>query len=57
MWVNEEGLLKKMPTNELASMIAGQHIVGPVVVFTNSDVDDDWSNPYGTEDLQVQSDE
>lgn len=32
MWVNEEGLLQGLPENIAASMIAGQRIVGDVVI-------------------------
>lgn len=31
--VNEEGVLKNMPENEVASEMAGQYLVGPVVMI------------------------
>lgn len=34
--VNEEGMLKQMPVNAVASRLAGQMLVGPVVVLENS---------------------
>lgn len=34
MYVDEEGLLKGLPQNNAASALAGQRIVGPVVVIT-----------------------
>lgn len=33
MLVNEEGLLYNLPWNEHASIIAGQHIVGPAILI------------------------
>ena len=33
MLVNEEGLLKGMPVNRTASLIAGMNIVGPVLIL------------------------
>jgi hypothetical protein len=32
MLVNEEGLIHSLPYNKIATMIAGQHIVGDVLV-------------------------
>ena len=37
MYVNEEGLLKGLPLNEMASDIAGKYIVGDVIIIR------DWS--------------
>ena len=37
MYVNEEGLLKGLPVNEMASDIAGRYIVGDVIIIR------DWS--------------
>lgn len=37
MWVNEEGLLLGLPLNMLASAIAGQPVVGPVVLMDDTE--------------------
>ena len=37
MWVNEEGLLLGLPLNMLASAIAGQPVVGPVVIMDDEE--------------------
>lgn len=39
--VNEEGLLKDMPLNQIASMLAGKPIVGPVLICAQS-AEGDW---------------
>tara|TARA_R110002020_G_scaffold414874_2_gene624332 strand:+ start:1495 stop:1749 length:255 start_codon:yes stop_codon:yes gene_type:complete len=31
IWVNEEGLIKKLEYNHEASLLVGQHLVGPVI--------------------------
>lgn len=36
MLINEEGLLRQMPPNLLASQMAGHLLVGPVVLLENS---------------------
>ncbi len=40
-YVNEDGLLKHLPVNPAASRLAGQSIVGPMIVLGNG--------PQGTE--------
>jgi hypothetical protein len=42
-WCNEEGLLKGLSENRLASLLAGQPLVGPVVLFTSRDPKDEWN--------------
>lgn len=37
--VNEEGLLQGLPTNEKASILAGQHIVGDVLVVLKDSIE------------------
>jgi hypothetical protein len=37
MYVNEEGLLDDLPFNPTASLLAGQHIVGDVIVCTRQE--------------------
>tara|TARA_R100001594_G_C4036921_1_gene262411 strand:- start:905 stop:1159 length:255 start_codon:yes stop_codon:yes gene_type:complete len=31
IWVNEEGLIKRLEYNHMASLLVGQHLVGPVI--------------------------
>jgi len=38
MWANEEGLLQKLPLNHVASKIAGQPIVGDVLLVSDEDM-------------------
>lgn len=38
MIVNEEGLIKNLPINEKASIMANRNIVGDVVILTESDL-------------------
>lgn len=42
LWVNEEGLLKGLPENELASSLAQQRLVGPALLtgLGNEDLTD-----------------
>ena len=37
--VNDEGLLKKMPMNPVASQVAGRLLVGPVLIVSPSEVE------------------
>ena len=37
MWANEEGLLQKLPINPIATAIAGQPIVGDVLLVEDSE--------------------
>lgn len=37
MWANEEGLLQKLPINEIASRMAGFPVVGDVLLIDDKD--------------------
>jgi len=38
MWINEEGLLRGLPTNEAASRLIGHRVVGDVVLTSPDEV-------------------
>ena len=40
-YVNDEGLLIGMPINLMACKLSGQHIVGPMVVLTQEEFEDE----------------
>ena len=40
-YVDDEGLLKHLPVNTLVSLMAGQLIVGPAVLFTAEEEEED----------------
>lgn len=40
MVVNEEGLLKKLPYNKVASIMANQTIVGDVLIFSKKEMEE-----------------
>lgn len=41
MWVDDEGLLKELPLNTRASVIAGTTVVGPAVITGQANADGD----------------
>jgi hypothetical protein len=41
MYANEEGLLKQLPLNPLATILAGHPIVGDVVLLSQAEVEED----------------
>ena len=50
MWVNEEGLLKQLAVNPIATDIAGQVIHGTAVLIMDKDAYKEWMVPYAEEE-------